>query len=190
MLASRSAREGERVAIPPGHEGPESAAAPAHRRGNRCMALIGNPNTGKSTLFGALTGLRQHVGNYPGVTVEKRLGQLTHTGRRWVLVDLPGIYSLAPRSPDEMIVVDVLLGQCRDVARPDVILCVVDATNLERNFYLVGQVLELGRPTVIALTMTDVARAGGWNSTWGCSGDDWASRWSPSRRTGGSGWRP
>jgi ferrous iron transport protein B len=86
---------------------------------------------------------------------------MTHAGRRWVLVDLPGIYSLAPRSPDEMIAVDVLLGHRRDVARPDVVLCVVDASNLERNLYLVGQVLELGRPTVIALTMMDVAHARG-----------------------------
>ena len=80
------------------------------------MALIGNPNTGKSTLFGALSGVRQRVGNYPGVTVEKKLGQMAHDGRRWTLVDLPGTYSLAPRSPDEMVAVDVLLGRRADVA--------------------------------------------------------------------------
>src|SRR4051794_14847269 len=105
------------------------------------VALIGNPNTGKSTLFGALSGVQQRVGNYPGVTVEKKLGHLAHAGRRWTLVDLPGTYSLAPRSPDEMVAVDVLLGGRRAVATPAVILCVVDANTLERNLYLVSQVL-------------------------------------------------
>jgi ferrous iron transport protein B len=127
----------------------------------RTVALIGNPNTGKSTLFGALSGARQRVGNYPGVTVEKKLGWMSHAGRRWTLVDLPGTYSLAPRSPDEMVAIDVLLGRRGDVPTPDVVLCVVDASNLERNLYLLSQVLELGRPAVVALTMTDVARARG-----------------------------
>lgn len=122
------------------------------------VALIGNPNTGKSTLFGALSGIRQRVGNYPGVTVEKTLGEVEHQGRRLVLVDLPGTYSLAPRSPDEMVAVDVLLGRLSDVPAPDVVLCVVAANNLERNLYLISQALELGRPLVIALSMTDVAR--------------------------------
>jgi len=122
------------------------------------IALIGNPNTGKSTLFGALCGVQQRVGNYPGVTVEKTLGELVHAGRRWILVDLPGTYSLAPRSPDEMVAVDVLLGRLADVPAPDVVLCVVAANNLERNLYLVSQALELGRPLVIALSMVDVAQ--------------------------------
>ncbi len=122
------------------------------------IALIGNPNTGKSTLFGALCGVQQRVGNYPGVTVEKTLGELVHDGRRLILVDLPGTYSLAPRSPDEMVAVDVLLGRLADVPAPDVVLCVVAANNLERNLYLVSQVLELGRPLVIALSMVDVAK--------------------------------
>lgn len=74
------------------------------------VALIGNPNTGKSTLFTALAGLHQHVGNYPGVTVEKKTGQMQYDGRRWELVDLPGLYSLAPRSRDEAVAVNVLLG--------------------------------------------------------------------------------
>ncbi len=121
------------------------------------IALIGNPNTGKSTLFNALSGVRQRVGNYPGVTVEKKVGRLNIEGRQFSVVDLPGTYSLAPRSPDEMIAVDVLLGRRNDVDRPDVILCIVDASNLERNLYLVSQVLELGRPTVLALNMVDVA---------------------------------
>ncbi len=125
------------------------------------VALIGNPNTGKSTLFGALAGSRQRVGNYPGVTVEKKLGQMTIAGQKWTLVDLPGTYSLAPRSPDEMVAVDVLLGRRADAPEPDVILCIVDANNLERNLYLVSQVLELGRPTVLALTMLDVAQKRG-----------------------------
>jgi ferrous iron transport protein B len=122
------------------------------------IALIGNPNTGKSTLFGALSGKQQRVGNYPGVTVEKTLGEVVHAGRRWNLVDLPGTYSLAPRSPDEMVAVDVLLGRLADGPAPDVVLCVVAANNLERNLYLVSQVLELGRPLVIALSMVDVAQ--------------------------------
>jgi ferrous iron transport protein B len=131
---------------------------PATDRTTWTIALVGNPNTGKSTLFGALSGVRQRAGNYPGVTVEKTLGQVVHGGRRWVLVDLPGTYSLAPRSPDEMVAVEVLLGRQADVPAPDVVLCVVAADNLERNLYLISQVLELGRPVVIALSMVDVAQ--------------------------------
>jgi ferrous iron transport protein B len=121
------------------------------------VALVGNPNTGKSTLFSALAGVRQRTGNYPGVTVEKKLGQMQHGGRTFSLVDLPGTYSLAPRSPDEMLAVDVLLGRRSDTAPPDVVLCIVDASNLERNLYLVSQVLALGLPTVVALNMIDIA---------------------------------
>jgi ferrous iron transport protein B len=125
------------------------------------VALVGNPNTGKSTLFTALAGVRQRIGNYPGVTVEKKIGHLEHGGRRLALVDLPGTYSLAPRSLDEMVAVDVLLGRQADVASCDAVICIVDASNLERNLYLVSQVLELGLPTVLALNMTDVARERG-----------------------------
>ena len=121
------------------------------------VALLGNPNTGKSTLFTALAGVRQRVGNYPGVTVEKKIGHALIGGRRFALVDLPGTYSLAPRSPDEMVAVDLLLGRRSDTPSPDVVLCIVDASNLERNLYLVSQVLELGLPTVIALNMIDIA---------------------------------
>jgi ferrous iron transport protein B len=121
------------------------------------VALIGNPNTGKSTLFSALCGVRQRIGNFPGVTVEKKVGQTSFNGQSFSVVDLPGSYSLAPRSPDEMVAVDVLLGRQDDHDPPDVILCIVDASNLERNLYLVSQVLELGRPTVLALNMVDVA---------------------------------
>ena len=125
------------------------------------VALIGNPNTGKSTLFTALAGVRQRIGNYPGVTVEKKIGHMESAGRRFALIDLPGTYSLAPRSPDEMVTVDVLLGRRADSPVPDAVLCIVDASNLERNLYLVSQVLELGLPTVIALNMIDVAEQRG-----------------------------
>ncbi len=125
------------------------------------IALIGNPNTGKSTLFSALAGVHQKTGNYPGVTVEKKLGHTTHHGRKWTLIDLPGTYSLAPRSPDEMVAVDVLTGRLPDVPALDAVVCIVDASNLERNLYLVSQVLEMGRPTVVALNMIDVAKLRG-----------------------------
>jgi ferrous iron transport protein B len=121
------------------------------------VAVIGNPNTGKTTLFNALTGLTQHTGNYPGVTVESALGEFHEANDRFLAVDLPGTYSLAARAPDEMVAVSVLLGRGKDVAAPDVVLCVVDATNLDRNLYLATQVIDVGRPVVVALTMTDLA---------------------------------
>ncbi len=127
----------------------------------RCVALVGNPNTGKSTLFSALSGVRQHVGNYPGTTVEKKVGRFRAGSVECELVDLPGTYSLAPHAPDELVAVDVLLARRKDVPRPDVILCVVDASNLERNMYLVSQLLELELPMVVALNMLDVAASGG-----------------------------
>ncbi len=125
------------------------------------IALLGNPNTGKSTLFSALCGVRQRVANYPGVTVEKKVGRTEIAGIAMDVIDLPGTYSLAPKSPDEMVAVDVLLGRRSDVPRPDVVLVIVDASNLERNFYLFSQVLELGLPTVVALNMMDVVAAKG-----------------------------
>ncbi len=125
------------------------------------IVLLGNPNTGKSTLFAALVGVRQRTGNYPGVTVEKRLGRMELDGRSCEVIDLPGTYSLAPQSPDEMLAVDVLLGRCPGVPQPDLVLCIVDASNLPRNLYLVSQILEVGLPTVLALNMTDVARRKG-----------------------------
>jgi ferrous iron transport protein B len=125
------------------------------------VALLGNPNTGKTTLFNALAGMRQRVGNYPGVTVETKKGRLIEQGQVFELVDLPGTYSLAPRSPDEMLAVDVILGQQQGEARPDVVLTIVDASNLERNLYLATQVLELGVPVVVALNMIDVAQGQG-----------------------------
>ncbi|MEW4561125.1 ferrous iron transport protein B [Bremerella sp. JC770] len=122
------------------------------------VALVGNPNTGKSTLFNALSGIRQKTGNYPGVTVEKKHGSFTHNGQKVELIDLPGTYSLAPRSPDEMVTVDVLLGRQANEAKPNAVLVIVDASNLERNLYIVSQVKELGLPTVVALNMGDIAQ--------------------------------
>jgi ferrous iron transport protein B len=120
------------------------------------VALAGNPNAGKSTLFNALTGLRQHTGNWPGKTVEKRSGRRT-VGRATIeFVDLPGAYSLAAYSPDEVVARDYLVAE-----RPDAVVCVVDATNLERNLYLAVQLIELGLPVILALNMSDQADAQG-----------------------------
>src|SRR5579864_4137374 len=136
---------------------PESAGATLAPPRARTVALVGNPNTGKTTLFNALAGMRQRVGNYPGVTVETKKGHWTHAGQPFNVLDLPGTYSLAPRSPDEMVAVDIVLGQQPGEPRPDVFVSIVDASNLERNLYLTTQVLELGAPVVIALNMVDVA---------------------------------
>lgn len=121
-------------------------------------ALVGNPNCGKSTLFNALTGLKQKVGNYPGVTVEKKVGTAySQHGQPMTVIDLPGAYSLAARSPDEAVTRDVLLGRREDTPAPDRVLCITDATNLERNLYLVHQVLDLGRPVILVINMMDAA---------------------------------
>src|SRR5947208_1497016 len=124
-------------------------------------ALLGNPNTGKTTLFNALAGMNQRVGNYPGVTVETKKGKFSHRGQLIEVIDLPGTYSLAPRSPDEMVAVDVILGDRPGAQRPDAIVTIVDASNLERNLYLTTQLMELRVPVVVALNMTDVAEAQG-----------------------------
>src|SRR5205807_89005 len=125
------------------------------------VALVGNPNAGKTTLFNALSGLRQRVGNYPGVTVEMKKGHFTVGGIGINLIDLPGTYSLAARSPDEMVTVDLLLGRRPEEARPDVVLSIVDASNLDRHLYLTTQLLELGEPVVLAVNMIDTATAQG-----------------------------
>ena len=139
-----------------------TAAAPPTRDVTRHVAIAGNPNCGKSTIFNALTGLRQKVGNYPGVTVEKKTGRFFGShGEPMELLDLPGSYSLQVRSPDEAVARDVLLGRQQETPRPDVIICVVDASNLERNLYLVAQMLELHIPIVVALNMVDVAEKNG-----------------------------
>jgi len=125
-------------------------------------AFVGNPNCGKSTLFNALTGLKQKVGNYPGVTVEKKIGETySQHGHPIKIIDLPGAYSLAARSPDEAVLRDVLLGRRADTPQPDRIVCIIDASNLERNLYLVHQILDLGRPVILALNMMDLAAKSG-----------------------------
>ena len=123
------------------------------------VALAGNPNAGKTTLFNALTGLRQKVANYPGVTVERKEGMwpLAPDTPPARLIDLPGLYSLDAASLDEQIARDVVTGRVANLPAPDVILAVADATNLARNLYLITQLLEFGRPLVLALTMCDLA---------------------------------
>jgi len=121
-----------------------------------CVALAGNPNAGKSSIFNALTGSRQHVGNWPGKTVEKKEGQFQHDGYDVKVVDLPGTYSLTAFSPEEVIARDYILHE-----KPDVVVTVLDSANLERNLYLAVQVLELGVPVIAALNMSDVADSRG-----------------------------
>ena len=121
------------------------------------IAIVGNPNTGKSTLFNNLTGLRQKTANYPGVTVERHTGTLRLPSGEAQLVDLPGAYSLAAHSPDEMVAADILLGRMLDMPRPAAVLIVIDSANLRRNLFMATQILELNLPVVIALNMIDLA---------------------------------
>jgi ferrous iron transport protein B len=145
------------ISAPPA---PSPAEAP---RGGGVLhvALIGNPNTGKSTLFNALTGMRQRVGNYSGVTVERVEGRYRDDAGTVTVIDLPGTYSLSASSPDEEIALAVLTGHAPGIDRPDVAVVVADAANLERNLFLASQVLELGLPTVVALNQVDAAEAAG-----------------------------
>ena len=119
------------------------------------IALAGNPNCGKTTMFNDLTGANQYVGNWPGVTVEKKEGKYTRD-KDVIITDLPGVYSLSPYSPEEIVTRDYLLE-----GGPDVVINLVDATNLERNLYLTTQVLDLGLPVVVALNMMDLVRKNG-----------------------------
>lgn len=140
----------------------DSIADTRDRTGRLRVALIGNPNTGKSTLFNALTGLRQKVGNYSGVTVERVEGHYrSESGRDVAVIDLPGTYSLSATSPDEEIALTVLLGLTPETPSPDVVVVVVDALHLERNLFLASQVLEVGLPVVVALNQVDAAREAG-----------------------------
>lgn len=125
------------------------------------VALVGNPNTGKTTLFNRLTGARQKIGNYPGVTVERKSGTWEFGGRRVELVDLPGAYSLAAASPDERVALDFLTGHLGGEPPPDAVICVVDASNIVRNLFLASQVADIGLPLVIALNMSDAAEKAG-----------------------------
>jgi len=147
-----------------------AADTPPHpRRARRAAAatkyvvLTGNPNCGKTTLFNALTGLRAKVGNYPGVTVERKEGRLQGAPKNSdiKILDLPGTYSLSPQSLDEQIARDVLFHRIPEVPPPDVVVVVVDASNLQRNLYFATQVIELGYPTIVALNMVDVAEENG-----------------------------
>src|SRR5690606_39147631 len=118
------------------------------------IALVGNPNSGKTTLFNALTGSNQRVGNWPGVTVEKKEGSIKYKDKQYTIIDLPGAYSLGSFSEDEIIARDYILK-----GNPDVVINVVDATNIERNLYLTTQLLEMGAKVVVALNMIDEAKA-------------------------------
>ncbi|MBE0702535.1 MAG: 50S ribosome-binding GTPase, partial [Afipia sp.] len=126
------------------------------------FALVGTPNSGKTALFNALTGSRQKVANYPGVTVERKTGTFqTLSGHRIDLVDLPGTYSLRGRSPDEEVTRDMVLGRFATEAQPDLLLCVADATNLRVALRLVTELKRAGRPMLLVLNMIDIARRRG-----------------------------
>ena len=130
--------------------------------GRATVAVVGNPNTGKTTLFNALTGLSQRVGNFPGVTVERKVGQLTLSDENAIdLLDLPGTYSLSAKSPDELIAVEALMGLLESERSIQAVLVVLDASNLRRSLYIVSQLLEIDLPLVVALNMLDVAKARG-----------------------------
>lgn len=143
-----------------GSQARDPSAAPRTSGGTCRVALIGNPNTGKSTLFNALAGMRVRTGNYPGVTVEKRTGRARWDNCDIELIDLPGTYSLSPRSPDEMLAVDLLTGTTGE-AVPDAVICVCNAASMERHLYLVTQVCEIGIPVIVCLNMWDTAERQG-----------------------------
>ena len=119
------------------------------------VALVGNPNAGKTSVFNLLTGLNQKVGNYPGVTVDKKWGNFSHQGTDIELLDLPGIYSIYPKSQDEEVVFEVL-SQMDHPDHPDLVLVVMDSTNLERNLFLATQILDLGIPSLLIANMMDL----------------------------------
>ena len=150
-------------------EAHDCTACPAHHVGNLIrlgvnmtnwdyvVALTGNPNTGKSTVFNSLTGLRQHTGNWPGKTVMRAEGGFSYGGKRYKLVDLPGTYSLIPTTLDEAITRDVLLGRLADAPAPELVVCVVDAVHLPIGLRLALEVKRLGLPMVLALTAKPIA---------------------------------
>ncbi|MBI5706336.1 MAG: ferrous iron transport protein B [Armatimonadetes bacterium] len=125
------------------------------------IAVVGNPNAGKTTLFNALTGSHQRVANYAGVTVERVSGKLHIGGRNVEIIDVPGLYSLEPVSEDERVAVDVIEGRAEGGRTPSLLVCVIDAGNLERNLYFFSQLCDLRIPAVVALTMTDLVRRNG-----------------------------
>ena len=133
----------------------------APRSGVRHVALVGNPNAGKTTLFNALTGLRAKTSNFPGTTVERRLGSVKLDAGRVTLIDLPGMYALDAVTPEERVAREVLLGERDPERKPQAVVLVLDATNLDRNLFLASQVLPLGLPTIAALTLCDAAERAG-----------------------------
>ena len=137
------------------------------------FALVGNQNCGKTTLFNALTGSNQHVGNFPGVTVDQKTGEIRGE-KGCSVVDLPGIYSLRPYTQEEIVSRDYILQQ-----KPDGIINIVDATNIERNLYLTMQLMELEIPMVLALNMMDEVTGNGGRSEERRVGKECRSRWSP-----------
>lgn len=128
---------------------------------SRTIALVGNPNTGKSTLFNALTGMKQKIGNYPGVTVERKMGFMQVEGAKYKIIDLPGTYSLNHKKIDERIAYQTLIGEYEHEETPDLAVLVLDATNLDRNLYLATQVMDLEIPTMVLLNMSDLAKERG-----------------------------
>jgi len=155
-------------ATPPDPENsrkPEASGHPPPVTRHPYVVLTGNPNCGKTTLFNSLTGLRAKVGNYAGVTVERKEGRLQSAppGLDVRVLDLPGTYSLSPNSLDEQIARDVLLNRLPELPPPALIVVIADASNLQRNLYYATQVVELGHPTILALNMVDVAEANGYH---------------------------
>src|SRR6201996_9032634 len=135
--------------------------APAATR-PQIVAIVGPPNSGKSTMFNRLTGLRQKVANFPGVTVEHRMGKVKLDALHEVfVVDLPGVYSLTPRTEDERVTHDVLVGEMKGLPKPDAVLLILDSTNLSRHLVLAAPVLSLGLPTLVILNMADDLDRGG-----------------------------
>src|SRR5689334_1583055 len=153
MTAGSSSAESPQV-----NEPVSSGPAKPHSAEPQYIALTGNPNCGKTTLFNDLTGLRAKVGNYAGVTVERKEGRLLGTSKAEpiTVLDLPGTYSLSPQSLDEQIARDILFHRLSEVPPPDLVVVVVDGSNLQRNLYFATQVIELGYPTILALNMIDV----------------------------------
>src|SRR6202163_3032618 len=132
------------------------------------IAIAGPPNSGKSTLFNRLTGLRQKVANFPGITVEHRMGRVKLDHHREVyVIDLPGVYNLNPRTEDEQVTHDVLTGTMKGLPRPDAVMLILDSTNLNRHLALAAPILSLGLPTLVILNMADdlAGRGGEVNAT-------------------------
>jgi len=138
----------------------QTAMREGTKRQRPLIALLGNPNTGKSTIFNRLTGLRQRIANYHGITIEAHKGELRHGGKVYELLDLPGTYSLSATSPDERVAIDVLTGH-GGREKPDAVVCILDATNLQRNLFLASQLAEFALPMVLVLNQWDVARKRG-----------------------------